>query len=183
MGTTTFITWMREEALPFWAENGRDVETGWFHERLDAAGKPESGATQRIRVQFRQIYTYSHAALLGWQKNGREIALQSFREVMKRAWAPDGQPGFVHLIRPDGAVENPLRDSYDHAFAVLALSWLKRVTANAEVGQALEDTLAFVDAHLTAEDGSLLKAGAKGSRPPCPAGRTRTCTGSRRCWR
>jgi mannose/cellobiose epimerase-like protein (N-acyl-D-glucosamine 2-epimerase family) len=168
MGTGNLIEWMRADVLPFWAEHGCDNETGWFHERLLADGSAELGATQRLRVQFRQIYTYSHAAVLGWHKDGRAIGLKAFHEVMRRGWAVDGQPGFVHLIRPDGSVESLLRDSYDHAFAVLALSWLKRATGDAAVNKALEDTLAFVDSHLTAQDGSLLEGWQEGHQPALP---------------
>jgi mannose/cellobiose epimerase-like protein (N-acyl-D-glucosamine 2-epimerase family) len=168
MGTGNLIEWMQQDVLPFWAEHGRDAESGWFHERLTAAGLPEQGAVQRIRVQFRQIYTYSHAALLGWHKQGRAIALKAFHETMKCAWAVDGQPGFVHLISADGRIENPVRDSYDHAFAVLALTWLKRATGDAAVSKALEDTLVFVDNHLTAEDGSLREGWQEGHPPSLP---------------
>jgi mannose/cellobiose epimerase-like protein (N-acyl-D-glucosamine 2-epimerase family) len=168
MGSGNLTAWMREDVLPFWAEAGRDAATGWFHERLLIDGKPDRLAPQRIRVQFRQIYVYAHAALLGWHKEGRAIALACFRIVMERAWAPDGQPGFVHRLAPDGAVSNPLRDAYDHAFAVLALSWLDRVSDDPAVGRALEQTLAFVDAHLTAPDGSLLEGWLEGEASPLP---------------
>ncbi len=157
MANTDLVSWMRDDVLPFWAVNGRDPASGWFHERLQADGRPDAGAIQRIRVQFRQIYVYAHADMLGWHPGGASIALAAFHETMRRGWAPDGKPGFVHLLTPDRAIHNPLRDSYDHAFAVLALTWLFKATGDAAVGKALEDTLAFVDAHLTAADGSLLE--------------------------
>jgi mannose/cellobiose epimerase-like protein (N-acyl-D-glucosamine 2-epimerase family) len=168
MGSGNLITWMREDVLPFWAEHGRDPTTGWFHERLDHAGLPETGAIQRIRVQFRQIYTYAHAAVLGWHKDGAAIALAAFHETMRRAWAADGKPGFMHLIKPGGGIENPLRDSYDHAFAVLSLTWLLKATGDGIVRQVLDETLAFVDAHLTAPDGSLLEGWLDGAPPALP---------------
>jgi mannose/cellobiose epimerase-like protein (N-acyl-D-glucosamine 2-epimerase family) len=154
MTPTEFVRWMRDTALPFFAQHGRD-ETGWFHERLTPQGTPELGASQRIRVQFRQIYTYAHAKALGWSRDGDRIALHCFHRVMELAHAPDGRPGFVHRLRPDAAVEDPLRDAYDHAFAVLALAWLSATTGDAAVRQALDATLTFVDDHLMAADGSL----------------------------
>jgi mannose/cellobiose epimerase-like protein (N-acyl-D-glucosamine 2-epimerase family) len=150
--------WMKEIALPFWAEHGQDRASGAFHERLMPDGALDRHAIQRVRVQFRQIYVYAHAEVLGWHQGGAAIALTGFDHVM-RAWhAPDGEPGFIHLMRPDGAIESALRDSYDHAFAVLALSWLLRATGEPRVAAALDATLAFVDAHLTAADGSLLES-------------------------
>lgn len=61
------------------------------------------------------------------------------------------------MLSPTGEVENALRDSYDHAFIVLALSWLVKVTDEARVKNILNETLAFLDEYMTDTDGSLFE--------------------------
>jgi mannose/cellobiose epimerase-like protein (N-acyl-D-glucosamine 2-epimerase family) len=160
----SLTAWLSNIVLPLWADRGRDARTGAFYERLLPDGTADLAAPLRVRVQLRQIYVFAHAGVLGWFPQGPEVALQAFERLMRTAHAPDDAPGFVHVLNPDGTVQNPLRDSYDHAFAVLALSWLARATGDNRVRHALDDTLSFVDRHLTAPDGSLLE-GLPASQP------------------
>ncbi|SDE31982.1 AGE family epimerase/isomerase [Belnapia rosea] len=157
MGHGNLIAWMRDLALPYWAEQGRDAGTGLFQERLLPDGTPDHAATRRVRVQARQIYVYAHASVLGWYPDGAGLALRACDGLVEIAHAPDGRGGFIHSFGPDGRVENPLRDAYDHAFLVLAFAWLLRATGEPRVRQALEAVLGFVDAEMTAADGSLLE--------------------------
>ena len=41
---------------------------------------------------------------MGWYPEGREIALKGLDHLLTKAKAPDGRPGFVHTLAPDGAV-------------------------------------------------------------------------------
>ncbi|MBY0611165.1 MAG: AGE family epimerase/isomerase [Beijerinckiaceae bacterium] len=147
-------SWMIEDVLPFWASVGFNRRTGLFHERLSLDGAPDPSASLRLRVQFRQIYVYSHAQCLGWFGGGGELALKTLRRLRETAFR-DG--GFVHALRADGSVEDDRFDSYDHAFAVLALSWLLKATGDAAVRAMLDEVIAFVDARLTHADGALLE--------------------------
>lgn len=156
--------WLRQAALPFWAEAGQDAASGLFHECLLTDGRPERRADRRVRVQARQIYTFAHAAVLGWHPAGAALALRAFDALLPLAENPDGAGGFVHRLRPDGSVADPLRDAYDHAFLVLAFAWLHRATGEARVAAALERVLAFVDQTLTSPDGALIEG--TGARLP-----------------
>jgi mannose-6-phosphate isomerase len=149
------LRWMKRDALPFWADAGLNPKTCLFHERLSSTGEPDWQAPLRMRVQFRQIYTLSHAAVLGWFPQGASIALAAWRHLMKAAYAPDGEPGFAHLLSAEARIVDPRRDSYDHAFAVLAAAWLLRATGDAGVRRTLEELLSFVDEHLTDAHGAL----------------------------
>lgn len=149
--------WLTGTVLPFWAQHGVDQATGAFHERLTEAGTADLTAVRRLRVQARQVYVYSHAAVLGWYPQGREIALRAFDAMVAAAHAPDGQPGFIHTMSPAGDVLDDRRDSYDHAFVVLACAWLLRATGEDRVRVMLDKTLDFVDRSLTAADGTLLE--------------------------
>ena len=151
-------SWVIDDALPFWATQGRDDATGHFHETLFPDGMPDLDAPQRMRVQARQIYVYSHAHHLGWCADGAAIALKAFDRLMQTGRWPDtsvSTGGFHHVLSGSFEPLDTRRDSYDHAFMVLAFAWCWRVTGEARVRDALEETLAFIDAALTLPDGSL----------------------------
>src|SRR5882757_8838887 len=124
---------MIEHALPLWSTEGWDPATGGFVERLDQDGRADRLAPRRVRVQARQIYCFAKAAQMGWYPEGREIALRGLEHLLARAKAPDGRPGYVHTLAPDGSVLDPLRDSYDHAFVLLALSTVYALDRDAQV--------------------------------------------------
>jgi mannose-6-phosphate isomerase len=149
--------WAIETALPLWASAGLDRERGGFHERLHLDGTPDRSAPRRLRMQARQIYVYAHAGLLGWYPDGRKIALNALDFMVAKYRAPDGQEGYAHLLGPDGAIVDPRRDTYDHMFVLLALSFTARMSGDAQVRALVADLLAFIDAHLTAPDGSFVE--------------------------
>src|SRR5580700_10692179 len=105
-----------EHSLPLWSREGWDPATGGFVERLDIEGSADRAAPRRVRVQARQIYCFAKAAQIGWYPKGKEIALKGLDYLLSKAKSPDGRPGFVHLLAPDGSTVNLMRDAYDHAF-------------------------------------------------------------------
>jgi mannose/cellobiose epimerase-like protein (N-acyl-D-glucosamine 2-epimerase family) len=151
-------TWAIATALPLWARTGFDHERGGFHERLRLDGTPDRACARRTMVQARQIYVYAHAAVLGWYPEGTGVALRALEFMLAKCRAPDGAPGYVHRLAPDNAVLDPRRDTYDHAFVLLALTWLARASGDAQVRALVDDVLAFMDEHLSAGDGTLLEA-------------------------
>jgi mannose/cellobiose epimerase-like protein (N-acyl-D-glucosamine 2-epimerase family) len=60
-----FAAWMRDHALPFWATVGQDRYGLGFVEHLTFDARPAPVVYKRVRVQTRQIYVYSAAALDG----------------------------------------------------------------------------------------------------------------------
>ncbi len=131
--------WAIEKALPLWSSNGFDRERGGFHERLNPDGSPDLASPRRVRVQARQIYVYAHAATLGWFPDARRIMLDGVSFMVERYRAPDGKPGYVSTLAPDNSVANALRDSYDHMFVLLALSWAAKVSGDAQIRGYLDD--------------------------------------------
>jgi mannose-6-phosphate isomerase len=152
-----FVRWITGDCLPFWTRHGWDERNGGFHERFHPDRRPDDAAPRRLRVQWRQIYVLAHASLLGWN-DGLKLALKGLEHVIQRGWGKDGAPGFVHLLAPDGSVLDAKRDTYDHAFAVLALSWLARASGDAQVRSLLEVVLQFIDSGLTDEKGYLIES-------------------------
>jgi len=146
-----------EHSLPLWSGEGWDPATGGFVEKLDVEGRADRAAPRRVRVQARQIYCFAKAADLGWYPQGREIAMKGLEYLLAKAKSPDGRPGFVHLLDPDGSTMNATRDSYDHAFVLLALSTVYRLSHDAQVREEIESLLNFLDADLRSRHGGFIE--------------------------
>ena len=139
--------WTFDQALPFWLERSVDHAHGGFIEALDFEGYDARLPFKRVRVACRQIYVYSHAAILGWD-HGLEAALKGGSDLVDQAWRDDNA-GFVRRLKPDGTVLDPVVDLYDNAFAIFALSWLHRATGEPWARSAAERTLLSVRATLS----------------------------------
>ena len=148
---------MINHALPLWSKEGWDRTTGGFVERLDQEGRPDRLVPRRVRVQARQIYCFAKAAQMGWYPDGREVALKGLDHLLTKAKAPDGRPGFVHILASDGAVLDPLRDTYDHAFVLLALATAYTLDRDAQVRSEIDALLSFLDTQLRSPHGGFLE--------------------------
>jgi mannose/cellobiose epimerase-like protein (N-acyl-D-glucosamine 2-epimerase family) len=150
-------TLMIEHSLPLWEREGWDSSRGGFVERLDSAGNADRLAPRRVRVQARQIYSYALAAQLGWYPQGREIAMKGLEYLLAKAKSPDGRPGFVHLLDRDGRVLNPLRDTYDHAFILLALTTVYELSGEVRIREEMDSLAAFLDSELRSPHGGFIE--------------------------
>lgn len=145
------------DALPLWSSEGWDAEAGGFIEKLDALGNAIASGPRRVRVQARQIYCYAKAAHLGWYPQGAEIARKGLDYMLAKAKSLDGKPGFVHILAPDGAVLNPLRDTYDHAFILLALATVYQLDRDVKVRAEIDSLMHFIDNQLRSPDGGYVE--------------------------
>jgi len=150
-------TLMIEHSLPLWEREGWDSSRGGFVERLDSAGNADRLAPRRVRVQARQTYSYALAAQLGWYPQGREIAMKGLEYLLAKAKSPDGRPGFVHLLDHDGRVLNPLRDTYDHAFILLALTTVYELSGEVRIREEMDSLAAFLDSELRSPHGGFIE--------------------------
>jgi mannose/cellobiose epimerase-like protein (N-acyl-D-glucosamine 2-epimerase family) len=150
-------TLMIEHALPLWSGEGWDRTNGGFIEKLDIEGSADRAAPRRVRVQARQIYCFAKAAQIGWYPKGKEIALKGLDYLLSKAKSPDGRPGFVHLLAPDGSTVNFMRDAYDHAFVLLALSTAYQLNNDAQIKREIEALLAFLDTDLRSPHGGFIE--------------------------
>ncbi|WP_407654564.1 AGE family epimerase/isomerase [Bradyrhizobium prioriisuperbiae] len=153
-----------EHCLPLWSTEGWDDVAGGFVDRLDSDGRADRVAPRRVFVQARQIYCYAKAAQMGWYADGRAIALRGLEHLLAKAKAPDGRPGFVHRLMPDGGVLDPRRDTYDHAFVLLALATVYALDRDAQVRSEIDSLLAYIDTDLRSPNGGFRE----GSPPSLP---------------
>ncbi|SDM89468.1 AGE family epimerase/isomerase [Maricaulis salignorans] len=146
-GVGRIAQWGVQTALPFWAAHGWDDVHGGFAESIALDGSVIIGEARRVRVQARQIYVFARAHHEGWF-DGLGRATEAASLLRQRAWQVDGQPGWVHLLTETGAVADPVRDLYDHAFILLALAWLGRASGDVQWFDLAGETLDFLDAEM-----------------------------------
>lgn len=144
-----------EHCLPLWSTEGWDHEAGGFVDRLDSDGRADALAPRRVFVQARQIYCFAKAAQMGWYPDGRAIALKGLEHLLAKAKAPDGKPGYVHTLAPDGAALDPRRDSYDHAFVLLALATVYGLDRDAQIRTEIDLLCHFLDTQLRSPHGGV----------------------------
>lgn len=153
-----YLGWLFEQALPLWSHAPVDPEGG-FYEDLDLSGYPRKDSIRRVRVQPRQAYVFAHAAILGWPGDARRFSDHGFDYLLSAAAQSDpldtnNFDGFVHRLTPEGDIAVPQRDSYDHAFVLLAGAWRYMAFAEERSLKIAEATLGFLDRVCGAEMGS-----------------------------
>ena len=138
--------WFIQDALPLWSAKGYDHQNGGFYETLGFSGEPIRNRARRVRVQARQIYTFTQSAMLGWCAD-EKLATQAFDYFLDKACPDNGNRGCVHLLSNDGDVLDNRRDLYDQAFLLLVCA--ARINAGDDRAQSLaENTIAFIDTEL-----------------------------------
>ena len=148
--TDRLVAWTRDEALPFWAERGLDPRGG-FYEAVGLDGAPLTRMTKRFRVQPRQAYVYAHAHELGWTDTGRTVSDHAWAFALSAGTDDDSLAGeglftgFCHLLTPEGGVHDARRDTYDHAFVLLACAWRMRAFGDEQAERVAQRTLGFLD--------------------------------------
>lgn len=115
---TRFETWVRDDALPFWAASGCDLEAGGFHERIATDGTPLD-EPRRARVVARQIYVFAAALRFGWIDSAESRLRHGLDFLLGRMRLPTGV--YAASVRPDGAVVDATFDLYEQAFVLFAL--------------------------------------------------------------
>jgi len=121
------LTWLMEDALPFWAVHGVDYENGGYFEKLDASGAPLE-EMRRARLISRQIYCFATAYELGWQGPADEIVHHGLYYLTSKLIEDDGTVNMA--VSSDGLIVNRGYDPYDYAFVLFALAAASRKLAS-----------------------------------------------------
>jgi len=139
-------SWLFDQALPFWADHGIDREHGGYIEQLTLDGHDAAVDFKRTRVACRQVYVFSHAALMGWRA-GESLAEVGIVHLTERAWlGPD--KGFARLTTRDGRVLDATPDLYDLAFVLFAFSWRHKSMRDQLSLDWMHRTLDFIEQHM-----------------------------------
>lgn len=146
---SSLITRLDERAFVAWDAYGFDADRDLFHERLAFDGSPLA-VPYRAMVQARQIYVFSHAALLGLAPDGAEKAARAMRQLVRSfATSSADETSFAFSIDPrTGDQRSTVRDSYTHAFVLLATAFLYRATYDPSLVSLAEEVARFIDRRL-----------------------------------
>jgi mannose-6-phosphate isomerase len=129
------MQWLEDACFPFWAERA-EHPSGGFRERLTLEGDPLDDELSRVRVQARQTFVFSRAALMGWRPDeARRLVQVGLASLLGSCRRSDGLVGKV--VRLGGGLADAQPELYDNAFAMLALAWAARALDAPElIGEA-----------------------------------------------
>jgi len=144
-----FVRWVRDEALPTWAERGFDKDAGRFHERLDGSGRLLT-VPHRAMVQARQIYVFAHAGKLGWHQGGVALAVQALATMRREFCIEDAGVTSAHfsINTSPVATHSAVRDAYTHAFILFAIAHVFRATEDASLLDFADQVIGYLDRSL-----------------------------------
>lgn len=153
--------WVFEALLPFWARYGIDREHGGFLEEVSPEGAPTARRDKRVRTICRQVFVFSHAALLGWEE-GASLSEMGCGYLFKHARLPDG--AWANTLTREGSVLDATPNLYDFAFVLYGLAWRYRLTREVEVLKHMHLTLDFIRARMRAGEGFVARLPDDGAR-------------------
>jgi len=136
-----------EEILPTWSKSGFDETCGQFVEYLELDGSPQESGEVRTRTVARQIYVHAHAAHLGLAPAGSlAMAERAFANLHRVAWVGGRRGGYARSFnRHTERITDPVRDLYDNACVLLALSWLLTATGKDGYRHQIDQTILAID--------------------------------------
>src|SRR5579862_1532828 len=119
-----YDAWLREAALPLWAEAGVDPVGGLFQEALSVEGQAVE-ASRRARAQARQVFVFASAVGAGYGERWLSVARDGWARFVQAYRRPDGL--FINRVAGDGTPLDTGVDIYEQAFAILAMAALQEV--------------------------------------------------------
>lgn len=134
--------WLRDSCLPFWRDHGVDRARGAFHEDIDPTTLRPRAEFRRVRVAFRQVYSFARGAALG-VPGSLELVELGLDFMRAHARLPEG--GYAARFDLDNRIIDPTLDLYEQAFGLLALSHAARVTDRETLRREALDHLAFIE--------------------------------------
>jgi mannose/cellobiose epimerase-like protein (N-acyl-D-glucosamine 2-epimerase family) len=136
-----------EELLPLWCEHGVDRERGGFHPKLTLGLRPGDDDFKRLVATARQIYAFSHAALLGAPGWALATAHHGLEFMNDSFW--DGRhEGWFLTTDLEGSPLDRRKDTYAHAFVLFAMAYYFRATGDGEALRIAERTVNLLEHHL-----------------------------------
>jgi mannose/cellobiose epimerase-like protein (N-acyl-D-glucosamine 2-epimerase family) len=111
---------LRDDLIPWWRDHGVDRAHGGFHETLRPDGTPGPESERRLRTLTRLLYAFGVGARLD-VPGARALADTAYAQL-RRVYGDPEHGGFYRTATADGAPLDRTKDTYDHAFAVLALT-------------------------------------------------------------
>jgi mannose-6-phosphate isomerase len=136
-----------EELLPLWCDRGVDRERGGFHPTLTLELRPGPEEFKRLVATARQIYAFSHAALLGAPDWALVTAHHGLEFMTGKFWDPRNEGWFL-TTDLTGKPLDRRKDSYAHAFVLFAMAYYYQASQDAEALRIASRTLDLMEHYL-----------------------------------
>ncbi|MBL4827738.1 MAG: AGE family epimerase/isomerase [Spongiibacteraceae bacterium] len=147
------LYWMINDALPLWSTNAIDKTSGGAVEQLFKNGQPDLLLNKRVRVQARQIFSFSFAKHHGWFDDADSIITDIELFLERNAVNPLHPTVYTHLLSADNQVIDARQDIYDLAFFLLANAWRYRVFQKTQALHKAHRLLQHLDTHFKSRFG------------------------------
>ena len=141
---------LQGKAWAFWPAHALDNRHGGFVERFTLAGRADDPGFKRCRVTARQLYVFSHAAILGYA-GAHEVAEAGYRYLIDRFCISPGR--WARRVSTQGVVIDLTQDLYDLAFVLFALAWWAKASGDLEPIRHAEGTLLALRSSLSHPSG------------------------------
>lgn len=148
-----FQRWLSEQAIPLWSTQGIDSATGAVHERLLANGEVDLGCPKRVRVQARQMFSFTLAEEHGWSVSNHRLISDIWRFTRIHGHHPKQPQTYVHLLDAADQVADSKQDLYDTAFHLLAAGARYRQYKQAVDLDHANQLLEHIETAFSAENG------------------------------
>jgi mannose-6-phosphate isomerase len=112
---------------------------------------------ERLISQARQIHSYALAARWGWYGDALALVEQAYGSMVREFHERDGASGWIFSINADGSIADARRDLYSHAFVLLGIASYVDATGNREALATADETLTFLDRHMTSPEGGFIE--------------------------
>lgn len=136
-----------DELLPLWHEHGVDRSHGGFHPRLTLELRPGPDRFKRLVATTRQIYVFSHAALLGAPGWALETARWGL-EFLEDRFRDPRYGGYFLTTDLEGRPLDRRKDTYAHAFVLFAMAFYRRASGDSEALRIAAETLDLLESRL-----------------------------------
>lgn len=140
-----FSHWVQYDALPLWMKQGIEPHTRAHYERLTHLGDADTGCDVRVRVQARQMFVYSFAHFKGWCEDAFPLVDGIWKFVDQVTAHPSARDGYTHLMNHRFQVIDSKQDLYDHAFFLLAYTWIYKAFGKRSALQRVYELVAYLD--------------------------------------
>lgn len=150
--------WLRQQALPLWAEAGYDHRRHVFAERLGFDGKPVEGLPHRLIVQARQIAVFAQAERHGAFSGAGGMAVDAANRMIADYAGKGANGGWAFSTNGEGGIIDAREDLYSHAFALFALAHCHALDGKTRWLETADETLAFLDARFATPGGGFAPA-------------------------
>ncbi|AWL13091.1 Mannose-6-phosphate isomerase [Saliniradius amylolyticus] len=118
-----FCDWMQHHALPLWAGQGIESESGCSYEAMLAHGVADLYAERRTRVQARQMFVFASAYQQGWLDEGKALSFAIQDYLDRFASHPTYSGAYTFKLDRFHQVVDGKLDTYDCAFFLLAWAY------------------------------------------------------------